>query len=126
MKLLHIVESAYRGTVEEQDDTILWLSASLRSAGAHVDILLRGNAVNYALGQQYSAPVSFGNWTQRHVPDVHSQLQGLHATGATVYACAADITDRGILKERLFNKVTLLSRSEIASLIEDYDRILSW
>ena len=81
MKALNIISVAYRATLEEQDDTIVWLTHAMRGAGGDVDILLRGAAVNYVVKGQSVSPLSIGGREQKHAPDIYGQIESLSEKG---------------------------------------------
>jgi sulfur relay (sulfurtransferase) DsrF/TusC family protein len=126
LKVLNIVESAYRATIEEQDDTILWTSTALKGAGANVDVLLRGNAVNYGVKGQDASGLQFGAKKQTHPPQIEDDLQRLMDTGAKVYVVTDDAAERGLERTDLIGGLEPLSRSRIAKLCADYDQIWHW
>jgi hypothetical protein len=74
MKSLNIIECAYRATIEEQDDTIVWLTHAMQSAGGDLAVLLRGNAVNYAVRGQNAAGLAFGAWRQTQPPRLAADI----------------------------------------------------
>lgn len=126
MKLMNIVSSAYRATIEEQDDTIVWLSHCLRNAGAEVDLLLRGAAVNYPVTGQAIAPVKFGGRAQKHAPDVHAQVRDFLGNGSKIYAVREDLEERAIDSLELLQQVELVGRGDLPELLSRYEQVWHW
>jgi len=126
MKILSIVESAYRGTLEEQDDTVLWLNHSVRNAGAELGLLLRGNAVNYLARGQDASGLTFGDKPLAHPLQPDKELEALIAVGVAVYAVEEDLRERALAADRLIGGVEKIHRQNIATLFDRYDRVWHW
>jgi hypothetical protein len=126
MKLLNIVSCGYRATLEEQDDTIVWLTHVLKTAGADVDVLLRGSAVNYAVEGQQAAPLTVGERKQRHSPDVHGQLSALIARGVRLYVQRDDLERRGLAAAPMLRDAQPISFDGLPGLMSGYDQVWHW
>lgn len=126
MKVLNIIEAAYRGTLEEQDDTIVWLLRAMKGADANIDALLTGNAVNYVVRAQDASGLKFGNVVQTQPPQLAHDLASLKDKGARVYVVDDALRGRGIANEELIGGIELLPRGRMAALFADYDQIWHW
>ena len=126
MKALNIVESAYRGTLEEQDDTIVWLTHAMVGAGADVAVLLRGNAVNYGVRDQDASGLAFGALKQTQPPRLADDLAKLTDKGTRVYVVEEDLAERGIEASELIPGLKAISRRSVAALFDDFDRVWHW
>jgi sulfur relay protein TusB/DsrH len=125
MKILNIVENAYRATLEEQDDTVLWLSRALKGAGADLSVVLRGNAVNYAVPQA-CPELKLGTAAIKHPARPHEDLAKLRAKGANVYVVQEDLEDRGIGTERCVADAIPISRARLVDLLMEHDQVWHW
>ena len=126
-KTLNIVESAYRAVMEEQDDTILWLLAAMQGAGAEHTVVLRGNAVNYAVAGQGAPGLSVGEWRQSQSPKMDRDVLDLiEKRKIPVYVVAEDLADRGIELEELVPGVQPLSRKALPGLFADFALVSHW
>jgi intracellular sulfur oxidation DsrE/DsrF family protein len=126
MKTLSIIESAYRATLEEQDDTIVWLHGAMKGAGADLAVLLRGNAVGYLVQKQDARGLAFGEWRQTQPPAIASDLAALAAKGVEICYVAEDLADRGIARNELINGARPVDRAAIAGLVGSFGRVWYW
>ena len=125
-KILSIVERAYHGTIEEQDDTILWMTHMIKNAGADISVLLRGNAVNYGVMGQDASGLKFGDVSLDVPPTLDKDVVNLIDAGVPTYAVREDLDDRGIQQNELAKGLRLIGRSEVAGLYDSHDSIWHW
>jgi intracellular sulfur oxidation DsrE/DsrF family protein len=126
MLTLQIIDTAYRATLEEQDDPVVWITHAMRGAGAELAVLLRGNAVNYAVAGQNCSGLRFGAWQQTQPPQLAADLAGLVAKGVEVLAVEDDLVERGIGNASLMEGVTLVPRARLAEVLERFPRVWKW
>src|SRR5437899_7684028 len=94
-KYLSIIDSSYRATIEEQDDTAVWFTHAMKNGGADVSILLRGDAVSYAVTNQNATGLRFGARTVKG-PDMVRDLKAVIDKKIPLFVVAEDLAERGI------------------------------
>jgi predicted peroxiredoxin len=117
MKVLNVVEAAYRGTLEEQDDTIIWICTAMKGANADVDVLLRSNA---------ASGLSFGGQEQTQPPKIADDLVRLKGKGVKIYVVEDALRERGIEPSELIDGLDFVPRSKLAKLFGEYHQVWHW
>src|SRR5262249_28059690 len=125
-KILSIVETAYRATIEEQDDTILWFNHILKIAGAEIALVLRANAVNYAVRGQDASGLRFGTLSQARPPEIDKDVAALIEKGVPVCVVNEDAVERGLGEEEFICGVQRISRRMLPKLLDQFDHIWHW
>lgn len=126
MKALQVIQSAYRCTVEEQDDPAVWITHAMKGAGAELGVLLRGNAVNYAVKGQDASGLAFGALEQTQPPKIDREVEKLVDKGLEVYFVKEDAEERGIGESDCISGIRSISRTKVPELFSEYDQIWHW
>jgi sulfur relay (sulfurtransferase) DsrF/TusC family protein len=126
MRVLNIVETAYRATLEEQDDPVVWIIHAMRGAGAEHAIVLQGNAVNYAVIAQGVPPMMFGTKVQRHAPRIAEQVAKLVGKCVDVMVVEECLVERGIREEELMSGLTTVKQADLPRMMNGFDQVWHW
>jgi hypothetical protein len=126
MKTLQIIKTAYRATIEEQDDTVVWITRAMRGAGAELDVLLTGDAVSYAVQAQDASGLAFGTWRQTQPPRLAADIAALLEKGVSVYYVAEHADERGLEDVPLVKGVQAMPCAQLPALLGRYDRLWQW
>lgn len=126
MKTLNIIETAYRATLEEQDDPVVWIIHALKGAGAEQSVVLRANAVNYTVKAQGVPPLAFGARRQQQGPHLAEAIGGLLGKGVEVYVVSDDLTERGLQGEELIGGLKTIRKSDLPELCGSHDQVWHW
>ena len=126
-KTLNVVESAYRAVMEEQDDTILWLLAAMQAAGAEHTVVLRANAVCYAVAGQGAPALGIGDWKQTQAPRMDQDVRDLiDKRKIPVFVVEEDVAERGIERSELIEGARLIPRAALPGLCSEYAVVNLW
>ena len=124
--ILNVIERAYQGTLEEQDDQSLWLAAALKKAGTEQSVLLRGPATAYAVSGQSVEPLRIGGVETGHPPAMDQDLKRLIEKGVPVYAVKEDAEERGIGTGDTVPEIQWVERTGVARLFREAERVFAW
>ena len=125
-KILQVIETAYRATIEEQDDTCVWITHAMKGAGADLGVLLTGNAVNYAVAGQDASGLRFGEKRQTQPPDLAGDVAALVKKGVDVYLDEDACAERGLDRSGRIEGLKPIRRAGFAALFGTYDEVWHW
>ncbi|POP52279.1 hypothetical protein [Zhongshania marina] len=126
MKVLQVIDQAFRTTTEEQDDTILWLTRSMRSVGGELTVLLAGHGTNYAVLKTAQPSLTLGKWHQSQPADLPKDINQLIDSGVPVFIIEEDFIERGLQRQSIIQGVQTIARHNLPVLYEHADQVWQW
>jgi sulfur relay (sulfurtransferase) DsrF/TusC family protein len=124
-KILSVLSHTEYGNLEDSDIG-LFASAFAPVAGQQLGLLLREDAVNYALRGQDGTNIKIAGVPIQPGFLIETDLKSLQQTNIPVFAIREDLEERGIKPEEVIDGVRLMSRGELGKLVDQYDTVWNW
>lgn len=124
-KILSVLAHTEYGNLEDSDIG-LFASAFAPVAGQHMSLLLREDAVNYAVRGQDGTGIRVAGTVVQPGFMIETDLQSVNQANVPVYAVREDLAERGIKPEDVIGGVKLVSAKEIGGLIDQADVVWNW
>ncbi len=124
-KILSVLSHTEYGNLEDSDIG-LFASAFAPVAGQQLGLVLREDAVNYALRGQDGTNIKIAGVPIQPGFLIETDLKSLQQTNIPVYAIREDLEERGIKPEEVIDGVKLMSRGELGKLVDQYDTVWNW
>lgn len=116
--LLQVIGSTYRLTPEEYGGSVVWNTRSLDGSAGAFGLLLRDDAVAYALRDRDD-----GSLSSPGQQEAGNGLARLIESGVEVHYVQEDATERGLMDHRLIEGVKPLKTSDVPHLVGRYRRV---
>ena len=124
-KILSVLSHTEYGNLEDSDIG-LFASAFSSVAGQPLTLLLREDAVNYAVRGQDGTGIKIAGAVVQPGFLIETDLTSLKQSNIPVYAVREDVERRGLKQDDLIQGVQLLSGKEMGKFIDQFDTVWNW
>lgn len=124
-KILSVLSHTEYGNLEDSDIG-LFASAFSSVAGQSLTLLLREDAVNYAVRGQDGTGIKIAGAVVQPGFLIETDLKSVRQANIPVYAVREDLEERGLKKEDLIEGVQLLSGKELGKFVDQFDTMWNW
>lgn len=124
-QILSVLAHTEYGNLEDSDIG-LFASAFAPVAGQSLTLLLREDAVNYAVRGQDGTGIKIAGAVVQPGFLIETDLQSVQQANIAVYAMREDLLERGIGEDELIPGVRVMGRSELGKLVDQFDTVWNW
>lgn len=122
-RILEIIGTACRGTLEEQHEPITWLAHPLRGNGTAVAVLLRGKPAPDLVRGQDASGLAFGTRRQMQPPGLDADVGALVDNGVAVSYVEEEVAARGLQKAELRDAAQPSAQAPLPELLGRYGQV---